>query len=297
MRGMIAEQLAAEVRDRLGAAYTVKYKEVTKNNGVKLKAVSIAKDGETASRVVYIDEMIDHLESLGIDIQDSDIQDAAMEVITTYMDHAEEGLPEFARHLGKDMILQKVVFQMISREKNLQRLLDMPHRDLLDLSVVYLVVDDGGDRGLYSIAVTYPLCEGYGINEGELFRSARRNMMEIGFQARTVADVLEESTGVPVECPGSVPLLWVLSTKTLRYGAAVMLFNDELDKLAERCGTDLYVLPSSIHEVLAVQTGGLEPEELRRMVAIVNDSEVLEEDQLSENVYRYSRKTGCLTIA
>ncbi len=296
MRKAIAEKLAAEVRDRLGDAYIVRYKEVAKNNGVKLQAVSIAKDGETASRVVYIDEMIDHLESLDIDIQDSDIQDAAMEVITTYMDHADEGMPEFVKHLDKDMILQKVVLKMISREKNTQRLLDMPHRDLLDLSAVYVVVDEG-DGALHSIAVTRLLCEKYGIDDEELFLSARKNTMEIGFQARTVVDVLEEITGEPVECPDFVPPLLVISTKTQLYGASTLLFNGELDKLAERYGSDLYVLPSSIHEVIAVPVGDLDPDELRLMVFNINKSEVFEEDQLSYNVYRYSRKDGCLTIA
>ena len=295
MRKAIAEKLAAEVRDRLGDAYIVRYKEVTKNNGVKLQAVSIAKDGETASRVVYIDEMIDHLESLDIDIQDSDIQDAAMEVITTYMDYADYGIPEFVKHLDKDMILRKVVLKMISREKNTQRLLDMPHMDFLDLSVVYVVVD--GDETWHSIDVTWPLCKRYGIDDEELFHSARKNTMGIGFRARTVADILAEDTGVSADVLGSESPLWVISTNTHRYGASAMLFNGEFDKLAERYGMDLYVIPSSIHDVMAVPVKDIEPEELRCMVAIVNDSEVREGDLLSYNVYRYSRKDGCLTIA
>lgn len=292
MREKIAEKLATEVRARLGAKYSVMYKEVTKNNSVKYPVVDIARLGEQVSQLFYIDWMLDRVEG-----GDIDIQDAAREVITTYLDYEDERIPEFAKHLDKDMILQKAVFQMINREKNLERLHDMPHRDLLDLSVVYLVVDDDGDDVWHSIAVTRPLCKRYGIDDEELFCSARKNVAEIGFQTKTVADILAEDTGVSVEVPDTVPPLSVLSTNTQRYGASVMLFNDEFDKLAERYGSDLYVLPSSIHEVLAVPTGGLEPWELRCMVSYVNDSEVLEEDQLSDNLYRYSRKDGCLTIA
>lgn len=291
MREKIAEELATEVRARLGAKYSVMYKEVTKNNSVKYPVVDIARLGEQVSQLVYIDWMLDRVEG-----GDIDIQDAAREVITTYLDYEDEGVPEFAKYLDKDTILQKAVFQMINREKNLERLLDMPHRDFLDLSVIYVVADEV-DGDLYSIAVTHPFCEKYGIDDEELFDAARKNTMEIGFWARTVEDILADDKGTSVEVLGSAPPLWAISTNTHRYGASAILFNGEFDKLAERYGMDLYIIPSSIHDVLAVPVKGIEPEELRCMVAIVNDSEVHEEDLLSDNVYRYSRKTGCLTIA
>lgn len=57
------------------------------------------------------------------------------------------------------------------------------------------------------------------------------------------------------------------------------------------------MLPSSIYEVLAVPVCAVTPETLRKMVTNVNRTEVDDQDVLSWNVYRYSRETGCLTVA
>ena len=49
-----------------------------------------------------------------------------------------------------------------------------------------------------------------------------------------------------------------------------MLYENELHELAENLESDLYILPSSVHEVLAVSTELTDPEELAQMVAEVN---------------------------
>lgn len=53
--------------------------------------------------------------------------------------------------------------------------------------------------------------------------------------------------------------------------------------------SDLYILPSSVHEVLAVSTELTEPEELAQMVAEVNMQKVALEERLSNQVYHYDK--------
>lgn len=60
--------------------------------------------------------------------------------------------------------------------------------------------------------------------------------------------------------------------------------------------SDLYVLPASIHEVIAIPANGVGPDVLRKMVAEVNADEVADEEILSGNVYRYRLGTGRLEI-
>ena len=76
-----------------------------------------------------------------------------------------------------------------------------------------------------------------------------------------------------------------------------MLYEGYFDRLAQEAGSDLYILPSSIHEVLAVEADGLNPEELKAMVKMINDTEVPEDEVLSETVYRYRRGTHQLEAA
>ena len=68
-----------------------------------------------------------------------------------------------------------------------------------------------------------------------------------------------------------------------------------LELALDKLGVDsLYILPSSIHEVLAIAMG--DPDELRQLVCEVNDTQVVPQERLSYNVYKYERG-GELEIA
>lgn len=79
----------------------------------------------------------------------------------------------------------------------------------------------------------------------------------------------------------------VLSNDKKFYGATAITNKAVLDLACERLGSDtIYILPSSIHECLAIAMG--EPEELRQMVCEVNDTQVVPQERLSYNVYKYT---------
>ena len=80
-------------------------------------------------------------------------------------------------------------------------------------------------------------------------------------------------------------------------GAVGMFRTDLLEKFAEQGGCDLYILPSSIHEVLLLKDDEMPVDELRRMVRSVNRCVVDEMDRLSDEVYHYQRGSGKLEIA
>ena len=69
-----------------------------------------------------------------------------------------------------------------------------------------------------------------------------------------------------------------------------------LEKFAEWGDCDLYILPSSIHEVLLLADNEIPVDELRRMVRSVNRGVVDEMDRLSDEVYYYQRGSGKLEI-
>ena len=292
----IMDALVGAVKDRMGAGYIVGAQKIEKDNGVERWAVSIAGSAGAVSSAVYIDGM-----AVDIGAGAIDIPDAAQRVIQAYQDSAHNGVADAIQRLDKGYILRHTFCQMVWRGKNIRRLQDMPHEDVLDLSVTYRVYLEGRSDVTASIKVTHPFCRAYGIDGEELCRCAKRNTEERGFCVRSVASILAEAAGLPGigDCPidSPIPPLWTLSTRTGLYGASVLLYGEPFDRLAERYGSDLYVIPSSIHEVLAVPVRDLEPEELRCMVAYVNASEVPAEDQLSDNVYRYSRKDKRLAIA
>lgn len=91
--------------------------------------------------------------------------------------------------------------------------------------------------------------------------------------------------------------MWVISNEKGINGAASMLYENELHELAESLESDLYILPSSVHEVIAVSSGMGSPEMLAKMVVEVNMQEVSLDERLSNQVYHYDKDLRKLTLA
>ena len=71
-----------------------------------------------------------------------------------------------------------------------------------------------------------------------------------------------------------------------------------MDTVAEKLHGSYFVLPSSIHEVIAIPTTlGSNYRDLERMVREVNEMAVAPEDQLTNSVYRYDSKTKIFELA
>ena len=76
-----------------------------------------------------------------------------------------------------------------------------------------------------------------------------------------------------------------------------MLYEDNLHKLAMKMGTDLYVLPSSVHECIAVSVDTGDPYWFAEMVSDINMGQVALEERLSNQVYHYDKDVRSLTLA
>jgi hypothetical protein len=74
-------------------------------------------------------------------------------------------------------------------------------------------------------------------------------------------------------------------------GATWLLYHNELLNFSSQMGTDFYILPSSIHEVILVPSNEVIPEnDLLEMVKDVNNTQVAINEVLSDNVYIYDHK-------
>ncbi len=86
--------------------------------------------------------------------------------------------------------------------------------------------------------------------------------------------------------------IWVLTNEKGFLGASVLTRTDVLCELYNKVG-DYYILPSSIHEILAVPVNACEDgmtDALEDMVRSVNQTQVAQKDQLSDNVYFFDGK-------
>ncbi len=266
----------------------------------KLDGMSLHSEGAgSISPTIYISDMYKDYFMTG-SLKET-LQNAA-----EAMDHAFQRteLPPLDKSTAKD----NIIFQLVNTMQNEDMLKNLPHREFKDLSIIYRWVSSVDERGIASVAVHDDLAKELGMDEEQLFNAALVNTRRIlPPVVKPMNDVIREiflADGMPPEIAdimfNEIPserIMWIITNERGIDDAASMLYEDELHKLSVQLGTDLFVMPSSIHEVIAVPADDLNPGELAEMVSEINMAQVALEDRLSNQVYYYDRDLRELSLA
>lgn len=143
-----------------------------------------------------------------------------------------------------------------------------------------------------SVAVTRDLAqqwsEAYNLEAGEIFDIAQANS-----QGNYIVQDLWEIFGdgqSDLDIPQAEML--ILSNEERTHGATVLTDIETLNKASDILGGDFYIIPSSVHEVMAVKVrDGVNAEQLRTRVQEVNDNELEPKELLSYSVFFYERSS------
>ena len=267
----------------------------------KLDGLSLLAQNENTmiSPTLYINDMYEKYSKTG------DLQ-ATLREAAEAMDEAfrEAEIPPLDISTAKD----NIIFQIVNTMQNEDLLKKLPHRDFQDLSIIYRWVVGVEQQGISSVVINNHVAESLGMGEEELFKAAAENTRRIlPPVVQSMNEVMRDmfvADGMPKELADLMVgeqepemTMWVISNERKIEGAASMLYEDKLHSLAEKVGTDLYILPSSVHEVIAVSVEMGEPEELARMVAEINMDQVDLSERLSNQVYHYDKDLRKITLA
>lgn len=296
MREAIVKELVGAVKEMAGNGYSVTAQETTKNNGVKMLGIEIRKPEETVVPRLYVDGIVDRVEDGFMTVED-----AAKKVFEMYQNSE---TPEIDMNVEKlidrKFILDHVEYQLVNAERNAEKLKDIPGKKIADLVAIYIVVVSAGEDGMMSYVLTKAILDRSGINFEELDEAAKKNTEKSGFSVRTMNEVMCELMGVnpgpEIEEPDG-PQMYVLTNARKLHGANIMLYKEYLEIAAEKMNGDFYIIPSSIHELIAVPVSAQGLEELREMVKAANDNQLAPEEILGYEVYRYNRETGEVEVA
>ena len=94
----------------------------------------------------------------------------------------------------------------------------------------------------------------------------------------------------------SIPMYFITNQYSL-YGAGAILYSNVLSELAENLNSDLYLFPSSIHEMGVILAN--EDNDSQRLIEIVrevNQMAVDKEEYLGDNIYLYRKDTRNLSM-
>lgn len=280
----------------------VEIREIQKVNKTKdgLTLVNV-EAGMSISPTIYIDDMYEKYKAT------EDLNETIMKAAKGFMD-AMQDKDSLIPMINLDDSKDKIVFQLINTEQNKEMLANMPHREFKDLSVIYRMVVKIDGEGIASTPIHHGLAEKLGFTEEQLFKLAAENTKRLlPPVVKSMNDVMREifmKDGMSPEIAdmmlGEMPpeqQMYVISNNKGINGAVSMLYEDGLHDLAEKLGSDLYIMPSSIHEVIAVSTDLGNPNELAAMVAEINMDQVALDERLSNQVYHYDKDLRKVTLA
>ena len=202
--------------------------------------------------------------------------------------------------LDFEKIKDRIQPRIINAENNAKYLSDKPYTTLEDLAIIY-VVRFVHDHSCSDAIITTTILDTWGIDVTTLKQTAINNVCNQKPYISNLLSVLagdKESLSIDdLNVTDCLFPFFILTNQVNSFGAAELLNSDLMESIVERLG-DVYIIPSSIHEVLIVPKSKVsDVYELKATIKTVNASDALNpEDVLSEHVYEYYSETRSIAI-
>lgn len=264
---------------------------VLKNNGTIRQGILFKETGINISPTIYLEEYYQRM------LGGESIEEIVKEILRVYrkVRFNESMDADFIQEYSQ--IKEKIIYRLINREANEKLLEDVPHGEYLDLAVVYYLLLDVTEYGTASMLIHNSHIQSWGVDARELHQEACKNTGRLlPYEFMTMNAALESLTNIKLS--EEEDILYILSNKHKSYGSAAMLYAGCLEGIGMYLKTNYYILPSSIHEVVVIsEEDSPGRERLRSMVENVNETQMEEEDVLSNHIYYYDREQKKLQIA
>lgn len=197
--------------------------------------------------------------------------------------------------------MDKIIFNIMNTEKNEDFLSTVPHRQILDFSVMYRVVMQLSRNGMDTIMLTNQLAESLGLTEEDLFQLAKENTKRLlPMKVLTLGEMMKEE---PMSDEARDLYLkkcnepFIVTNESYLQGAAYLSQPDELEWISERLNDSYYAVPSSVNEFFVIPRRSADLDNLRMLLRKDNEETDAKRDILSDNVYYYDKRKKKLEIA
>mgnify|MGYP000269092208 FL=1 len=280
-----------------GEGGNITINHVIKNNGCEMDGLVIMEKGKDIAPTIYLDSFYE-LYTNGENIKNIIRQ---IEVIYEQNKNNVTFDVNILKHF--DTIKDKIVYKVVNYRSNEKLLEQVPHKRILDLAVVfYCLLDNEYGRSATALIYNNNL-KNWNVTIDDVYKAALKNTPDLLHSKISSMAALFEKCGVNVDgeevsLKDYVPSdMYVLTNESKLNGAACILYENVLYDFAQKLGADLYILPSSVHEVILLpKLSMFEKDELVNMVKEVNTEGVAADEVLSDHVYEYNRTERLITM-
>ena len=280
-------ELSREITKCAEPEETVSFKSVRKNNGIQKEACFV-RSGETKiAPAFYLDDFYDEYYKNGRTVR---------QIAESILYEARMSMPgrKISFDFWKDYneVKKRLIIKLVGYSGNRELLAEVPYDRIEDMAAIYcyLMPDDGMQGGTITIRNEHLLK--WGISKETLNADAFESCQTL--QPVCITGICE-ALGMPVDNSEDDDM-FVISNTSKIFGASCVLYPGVLEKFAAEKDADIFVLPSSIHEmILLPEKEDQDYSTLQNIVKETNRTEVDPEEVLSDSVYYYDREAGVLS--
>ncbi len=264
-----AEAIAEIIRENTGLEAAAQ--EVRKGDFIEI-GITVGKPDVQIRPNIYLSEFED--------LPDEQIADKVIEIY----EKTKDGMQNFDMSTYTDYEKAKQNFRLCIRPQTSNE--EDIKQNYLDLELFVKCKVAGGH-----ITVKKNHVELWNVDESEVFEIAKVNSRK-EYTIDGMVDFMRELGQEEIEDEFSdvfeTKPIYVINNTTRFLGAAAIANTDFLANFASKIG-NFYIIPSSIHECLAIPEKFVEnTDDLRTLIAIVNNYQVAPADRLSYNLYYFN---------
>lgn len=279
-----------KVEESMGEEMTVHVHPVHKNNGITYQGLIIHDPMMNIHPTIYLNPYYHKY------LNGMSMEKILEDILVTY----KENLPaeDFDISLFKDWdkAKKRIVMKLINTKQNEELLENIPSVPFYDLSIIFCVAVCDFMNEYATILIHNEYLSFWDIKQEELYEIAMENTPKLlPYLFKNMDDILVEAADVnfPQEME-----MYVLTNKMKIHGATVITYHNLLEEIAEKLDDNFYIIPSSIHEVLIIPWKSVKAEytfsDFNKMVIEVNETQLTQDEVLSNHVYFYNKADGSI---
>lgn len=291
------QQLLADLQNRLGSDIQVTVQDIIKNNDTHLDGLTILSAKYNLSPTIYLNHYFKQYEA------GRSLEEIENDILKVYRENCPSSNIDISFFTDYDKVKSRIIFKLVNYERNRELLSKVPHYRFLDLAIIFNCLVESSPSGSATILIHDHHLDYWGITRDDLYALSQQNTPKLlSYDLRDMTEILKElfsdecTPSDDIHFKESCPM-YVLTNRYKLNGSGCILYQNLLRDFANRIKSDLFILPSSIHEVLIIPVKNqTTPQELTDMVKDVNSSQLSREEILSDHVYYYSREKEQITM-
>ena len=293
------QQLMDSLREFFPADTQIVIRPFPHNNQLILDGLTILEPGSNISPTIYLNFYFEKYQK-GMNLSTIEQQ-----ILQYYHRHCPINHIDTSFFTDYNRVRSRIVYRLVHYEKNRELLKEIPHFPYLAVIFYCLVAEEPYENAsilIYNHHLAY-----WKLQKETLRTLAQTNtplllpwrcdsLAELIMPALDVLPVKERPTQEALLDAETIPM-YVLSNEQRYFGASCILYPNALKEISQKFADSLFILPSSIHEVIIIPASYTEDaNELSEIVHDVNVSEVAQDEILSDSVYFYDQNTEQLSI-